>query len=139
MPLSALNCYTVVFHKNMLFLLTCNELESESESPSAVSSSLRPMNSSPPGSSVWDSPGKNTGVGSAQFSHSVVSDSLRPHEPQHTRSPCPSPTPKVHPNPCPLSQWCHPTISFSIVPFSCLQCFPASGSFQMSQFFASGG
>ena len=64
---------------------------------------------------------------------------LQPHELQHTRPPCPSPTPRVHPNPCPLSQWCHPTISSSVVPFSCPQSFPASGSFQMSQFFASGG
>ena len=77
---------------------------------------------------------------SVQFSHSVVSDFLRPHEPQHTRPPCPSPTPRVHPNPCPTSQWCHPTIASSIIPFSsCPQSFPASGSFQMSLFFASGG
>ena len=77
---------------------------------------------------------------SVQFSHSVVSDSLRPHEPQHTRPPCPSPTPQVHPNPCPLSQWCHLTISSSVVHFSsCLQSFPASGSFSMSQLFAWGG
>ena len=77
---------------------------------------------------------------SVQFSRSVMSDSLRPHELQHTRPPCPSPTPGVHPNPCPLSQWCHPTISSSVVPFSsCLQPFPASGSFPVSQFFASGG
>ena len=77
---------------------------------------------------------------SVQFSRSVVSDSLWPHEPQHTRPPCPSPTPRVYPNSCPLSQWCHLTISFSVVPFSsCLQSFPASGSFQMSQLFASGG
>ena len=69
-----------------------------------------------------------------------MSDSLRPHEPQHTRPPCPSPTPGVHPNPCPLSWWCHPIISSSVIPFSsCPQSFPASGSFQMSQFFASGG
>ena len=75
-----------------------------------------------------------------QLSRSVVSDSLRPHESQHTRPPCPSPTPGVHPNPCPLSQWCHPTISSSVIPFSsCPQSFPASGSFQMSQLFASGG
>ena len=75
-----------------------------------------------------------------QFTHSVVSNSLRPHELQHARLPCPSPTPGVHPNPCPLSQWCHPTISASIVPFSsCLQSFPASGYFPMSQPFASGG
>ena len=77
---------------------------------------------------------------SVQFSHSVVSESLRPHEPQHTRPPCPSPPPGVHPNSCPLSQWCHPAISSSVVPFSsCLQSFPASGSFQMNQLFASGG
>ena len=77
---------------------------------------------------------------SVQFSHSFVSDSLWPHEPQHTRPPCPSPTPGVHPNPCPLSQWCHPTISSSVIPFSsCPQYFPASGYFQMSQLFASGG
>ena len=74
-----------------------------------------------------------------QFSHSVVSDSLWPHEPQHARPPCPSPTPRVYPNSCPLSQWCHPTISSSVVPFSCLQSFPISGSFQISQFFISGG
>ena len=76
-----------------------------------------------------------------QFSSvgSVVSDFLWPHEPKHARPPCPSPTPGVHPNPSPLSQWCHPTISSSVVPFSCLQSFPASGSFQMSQLFASGG
>ena len=77
---------------------------------------------------------------SVQFSPSVVSDSLRPHEPQHTRPPCPSPTPGVHPNPCPSSWWCHPTISSSVIPFSsCPQSFPASGSFPMSQLFASGG
>ena len=77
---------------------------------------------------------------SVQFSHSVVSDSLRPHEPQHAGPPCPSPTPGVHLNPCPLSRWCHPNISSSIIPFSsCPQSFPASGSFQMSQPFTSGG
>ena len=76
---------------------------------------------------------------SVQFSRSVVSDSLRPHEPQHARSPYPSPTPRVHPNPCPSSRWCHPTISSSVIPFSfCLQSF-ASGSFQMSQLLTSGG
>ena len=76
---------------------------------------------------------------SVQFSCSVVSHSLRPHELQHARPPCPSPTPGLHPNPCPLSRWCHPTISSSVIPFSCPQSFPASGSFPMSQFFASGG
>jgi len=75
-------------------------------------------------------------LSSVQFSHSVVSDSLRPHRLQHTRLPCPSPTPGVYPNSCPLSQWCHPTISFSVSPFSSLlQSFPASGSFPVSQFF----
>ena len=77
---------------------------------------------------------------SAQFSHSVVSNSLRPHESQHARPSCPSPTPWVHPNPCWSSRWCHPTISSSVIPFSsCPQSFPASGSFPMSQLFASSG
>ena len=77
---------------------------------------------------------------SVQFSGSVVSHFLRPHELQHTRPPYPSPTPRVHPNLCPLSQWCHPTILSSVAPFSsCPQSFPASGSFSMSQLFASGG
>ena len=77
---------------------------------------------------------------SVQFSHSVVSDSLRPHESQHARPPCPSPTPRVYSNSCPLSRWCHPAISSSVVPFSsCPQSFPASGSFPVSQFFSSGG
>ena len=77
---------------------------------------------------------------SVQFSHSVMSDSLRPHGLQHTRPSCPSPTPRVYSNSCPLSRWCHPTISSSIVPFSSrLQSFPASGSFQMNHLFASGG
>ena len=77
---------------------------------------------------------------SVQFSCSVVSDSLRPDGLQYARPPCPSPTPGVYSNSCPLSQWCHPTISSSVIPFSShLQSFPASGSFQMSQLFASGG
>ena len=76
---------------------------------------------------------------SVQFSLSVVSDSLWPHEPQHARPPCPSPTPGIYPNPHPLSQWCHPSISSSAVPFSsCPQYFPASRAFQMSQLFTSG-
>ena len=70
----------------------------------------------------------------------MVSDSLRSHESQHARPPCPSPTPGVHPNSSPVSQWCHPTISSSVIPFSpCPQSFPVSASFQMSSFFASGG
>ena len=75
---------------------------------------------------------------SVQFSCSVVSDSLRPHELQHARLPCPSPTPRVYSNSCPLSQWCQPTILYSVVPFSsCLQSLPAPGSFIMSQLFTS--
>ena len=77
---------------------------------------------------------------SVQFSCSVVSDSLRPHESQHDRPPCPSPTPRVHPNSCASSWWCHPAISSSVVPFSsCPQSLPASESFPMSQLFAWGG
>ena len=77
---------------------------------------------------------------SVQFSHSVVSDSLQPHELQHAMPHWPSPTPRAYPNLCSLSQWCRPTISSSVIPFSsCPQSFPASGSFQMSQPFASGG
>ena len=78
--------------------------------------------------------------GSVQFSCSVMSDSLHPHGLQHTRLLSPSPTPRACSNSCPSSQWCLPTISSSVVPFvSCLQSFPASGSFQMSQFLPSGG
>ena len=77
---------------------------------------------------------------SVQFSRSVVSNSLQPHELQHSRSPCPSPTPGVHPNSCALSWWCHPAISSSVIPFSsCPQSLPAWGSFPMSQLFAWGG
>ena len=77
---------------------------------------------------------------SVQFSRSVLSNSLQPHEPQHARPPCPSPTLGVYPNPCPLIWWCHPPISSSVIPFSsCLQSLPTSGSFQMSQLFTSGG
>ena len=97
------------------------------------------MDCSPPGSSV-------RGIVQArisQFSRSVMSDSLGPHGLQHARLPCPSPTPaysNLLSNSCPSSRWCHPTISSSVVPFSSrLQSFPASGSFQMSQFFTSGG
>ena len=82
-------------------------------------------------------PCAETKTWSVQFSRSVVSDSLWPRESWHTRPPCPSPTPGVYPNPCPLNQWCHPTISSSVVPFSsCPQSLPASGSFPVSQLFA---
>ena len=98
----------------------------------------------------WDSPGKSTGVGchfllqyvafsSVQFSRSVMSDSLQPHESQHARPPCPSPTPGVHTDSRPSSRWCHPAISSSVVPFSCPQSLPASESCPMSQLFAWGG
>ena len=76
---------------------------------------------------------------SVHFSRSVVSDSLRLHELQHARPACPSPTPGGHSNSCPSSQWWHPTIASSVIPFSCLQTFPASGSFQVSQFFIASG
>ena len=77
---------------------------------------------------------------SVQFSHSVVSDSLRPHESQHARPPCPSPSPGVHSHSCPLIRWCHPAISSSFIPFSsCPQSLPGSESFAMSQLFAWGG
>ena len=77
---------------------------------------------------------------SVQFNHSVVSNSLRSHESQHARPPCPSPTPRVHSNSCPLNRWCHPAISSSVVSFSsCPQSLPASGSFPMSQLFTWGG
>ena len=75
----------------------------------------------------------------SQFSCWVISDSLWPHGLQHTRLPCPSSTPGAYSNSCPLHRWCHPTISSSVIPFSCLQSFPASGSLPMSQFFKSGG
>ena len=78
-------------------------------------------------------------ISSVQFSHSVMSDSLQPHGLQHARFPCPSPSPRAYSNSCPSSQWCHPTISSSVIPFSsCLQSFSASGSFPMNQFFPSG-
>ena len=81
-----------------------------------------------------------TSLACVQFSRSVVSNSLWPHELQHARPPCLSPTPRIYPNSCPLSQWCHPAISSSVVPFSsCHQSFPAPWSFQMSQLLTSGG
>ena len=79
-------------------------------------------------------------LSSVQFSRSVVSNSLRPHESQHTSPSCPSPIPEVYSDSCPSSQWCHPSISSSVVPFSsCTQSLPASGSFPVSQLVASGG
>ena len=78
-------------------------------------------------------------ISSVQFSHSVVSDYLWPHELQHARSPCPSPTPRVYSDSHPSSQWCHPATSSSVVPFYCTQSLPASESFPMSQLFVSGG
>ena len=79
-------------------------------------------------------------ISHSQFSHSVVSDSLQPHGLQHPRLLGPSPTPRAYSNSCPLHRWCHPSISSSVIPFSsCLQTFPASGSFPMSQLFAWGG
>ena len=79
-------------------------------------------------------------ISSGQFSHTVVSDSLRPHESQHNKPPCPSPTPRVHSDSRPSSQWCYPAISSSVVPFSsCPQSLPASKSFPMSQLFTWGG
>ena len=85
-------------------------------------------------------PGPHYLFSSVQFSHSVVSDSLRPHESQHARPPCPSPTPGVYSDSCPSSRWCHPAISSSVVPFSsCPQSLPASGSFPVSQLFTWGG
>ena len=92
----------------------------------------------------WNSPTMVTRgllqFSSVQFSHSVVSDSFWPHELQHARPPCPSPTPRVYSNSCLSSRWCHPAISSSAVPFSsCTQPLPASGSFPMSQLFAWGG
>ena len=93
----------------------------------------------------WQHDGQTRGpsnilLPSVQFSRSVVPDSLQPHGLQHTRPSCPSPTFRVYPNSCPLSRWCHQTISSSVIPLSsCPQSFPASGSFPMSQLFASGG
>ena len=85
---------------------------------------------------VWKCLIVNSAFSSVQFSRSVVSNSLWPHESQHARPPYPSPTPRVYPNTCPSSQWCHPAISSLVIPFSsCPQSLPASGSFPMSQLF----
>ena len=83
---------------------------------------------------------ENAQFSSVQFSRSVMSDSLRPHQLQHARPPCPSPTPGIHPDSCASSRWCHPAISSSVIPFSsCPQSLPASESFPMSQLLAWGG
>ena len=87
----------------------------------------------------WSESERKYHISSVQFSCSVVSDSLRPHELKHARPPCSSPTPGVYSDSCPSSQWCHPATSSSVVNFSCLQSLPASGSFPMSQLFAWGG
>ena len=88
----------------------------------------------------WESSTETYTFSLVQFSRSVVYNCLGPHELQHARPPRPLPTTRAYSNACPLSQWCHPKISSSVAPFSsCLQCFPASGSFHMSQFFTSGG
>ena len=103
--------------------------------PSKLTAKPKPFLKSGPNSSFWD-----LSMLFSLFSCSVVSDSLQPHEVQHARPPCPSPTPRVHPNPCPLSRWRHPTISSSVVPFSsCPQSLPASGSYPRNRLFASGG
>ena len=89
---------------------------------------------------IWNKVTPNKQFSSVQFSRSVVTDSLRPHELQHARLPCPSPSPRVHSDSRPLSWWCHLAISSSVVPFSsCTQSLPASESFPMSQLFTWGG
>ena len=93
---------------------------------------------------AWEIPWKEEPGGlhssSLQFGRSAMSNSIQPHRLQHARFPCPSPTPRTCSNSCPSGQWCHPTISFSVIPYSsCLQSFPASGSVQMSKLFTSGG
>ena len=97
---------------------------------------LQPMRSQRSQALTYDFPSEGLQFSSVQFSHSVMSDSLQPHGLQHARPPCPSPTPRVYSNACPLSCCCHPTISSCVVSFSShLQSFPASGSFPVSQFF----
>ena len=129
------------------FLLQCMKVKIESEVAQSCLTLSDLMDCSLPGSSVHGILGKSTGVGChiqrntrLQFSRSVVSDSLQPHGVQHSRLPCPSPTPRACSNSCPSGWWCHPTISSSVILFSsCLQSCLASGSFPMSQFFVSGG
>ena len=109
-----------------------------------IKNTLEGINSRISGAKERSSSSDKDKISSVQCSHSVVSNSLQPHEPQHARPPYPSLTPRVYPNSGPLSQWCYPTISSSVIPFfSRLQSFPTSifpsGSFQMSQLFSSGG
>ena len=114
-------------------IISITALQAEFETPGGMGSSYSTLD-------LWLGKGQKWYTNSVQFSRSVVSNSLWPHESQHTRPPCPSPTPRVHPNSCPSSQWCSPIISSSVVPFSdCPQSFPASGSFPMSQLSVSGG
>ena len=116
--------------KIMLWTVCCQEMQFKIRAKLNIQKTK--MMASGPISSVQFS--------SVHFSHSVMSGSLRPHELQHARLPCPSPAPGVHSDLCPSSQWCHPAISSSVVPFSsCPQSLPASESFPMSQLFASGG
>ena len=125
------------------FLLQGVKVKSESEVAHSCPTLSDPMDCSLPGSSVHGIfQARVLEWGFSQFSsvHSVVSDSLQPHELQHARPPCPSPTPGVYWNSCPSSWWCHPASSSSVAPFSsCPQSLPASGSFPMSQLFAWGG
>ena len=124
-------------HKRQSKCISVTSLEYKS----LAGSSKSPLPHVTPVGRVTSRCGTTQATGSSvQFSCSVVSDSLWPHEPQHTRPPCPSPTPGVYPNSCPLCQWCHPTISSSVVPFSsCPQSFPALGSSQMRELIWKGG
>ena len=109
------------------FLLQCRKVKSENEVAQFFASGSQ---------RIGVSTSTSLQFSSVQFSSSVVSDSLRPHESQHTRPPCPSPTPGVHSDSCPSSESCHPAISSSVIPFSsCPQSLPASGSFPMCQLF----
>ena len=131
-PFSCLNPPIIISEK-YLFISECNirYMMKGNFSLLFIILSLLPI-----GTGVWFS---SVQFSSVQFSRSVVSDSLQPHGLQHARPPCPSRTPRVYSNSCPFSQWGHPAISSSVVPFSCLQSFPVSGSFQIRQLFASGG
>ena len=127
------------------FLLQCMKVKSESEVAQSCPTLSDPMDWTKLKLSLFwhiyiNHSQNRIWFSSVEFSHSVASDSLWPYELQHIRPPCPSPTPRVHSNSCPLSQWCHPAISSSIVPFSsCPQSLPASESFPMSQLFVWGG